>query len=281
MDDPGERQAAEPLLHALNWAFTFGFPIEVWVAIATALGSRRYQPADAETFARAHPDQVEHYDTADGTLYRPPAQPKRQADPELEDRVAVALVGLLGSPVAERPAVRSYLQRYLPAQCADGTGRGIEALRALPADPETDRLLAAALSRRAGRVPTPRRASIRREAIARYTAAGALDEAIEERTALAATLERSGDLEAALGELHQALAEYQDLASRDPFYTRFVALTLLNIGRLRRDTGRRREARAATKAALEMFRALAREDHRFADEVRLAQDQLRQLRWFR
>src|SRR5579884_843307 len=225
MGGPGERQSDEPLRQALTWASTCGFPIEVWLVIASALGSRPYQPADAERFARAHPDQVEHDDTADGTLYRPPAQPTRRADPELEDRVAVALVGLLGSRAAERPAVRCYLHRCLPAQCADGTGRGIEALRALPAHPETERLLAAALSRRAGRVPTPRRASILREAIAHYTAAGALAEATEERGALAATLERAGDLEAAINELNQVLAEYQDLASRDPFYTRRVALT--------------------------------------------------------
>jgi tetratricopeptide (TPR) repeat protein len=295
-------RASEPLRKALNWSFTFGFPVEVWVAIATALAPEgvEYRPRDAEAFARAHPNQVERYDGGEGVLYRPPFDPQTDAfravlaEPGLarqvaeafgpftiEDRVAVALVGLLRSPAKDRPGVWSYLRRYLPAQCADGEGRGIDALGELAGEPEVDRLLATALSRRAARLPARDAIAPRREAIALFESLGERGEAAGERATLSSSLRAAGDLEGALHEMNRALNDYRTLSARNPFHRRFVALTLLNLGTLYRAAGRRRDAVTATKAAVSEFERIAREDHRFADEVRLAKAQLRRIRWRR
>lgn len=295
-------QASEPLRDALNWSFTFGFPVEVWVAVATALAPEgvAYRPRDAEAFARAHPHQVERHEGGDGVLYRPPFDPRAEgiravlAEPSLarrvaeafgpftvEDRVAVALVGMLRSPVKDRPGVWSYLRRYLPAQCADGEGKGIEALSELAGEPEVDRLLAAALSRRAARVPPRDAIALCRRAVVLFESLDEPGEAAGERAALSSKLQAVGDLQGALREMNHALTDHRALCARNPFHRRFVALALLNLGKLYRDAGRRRDALTATKAAISEFERIAREDYRFADEVRLAKTQLRRIRWRR
>jgi hypothetical protein len=81
--------------------------------------------------------------------------------------------------------------------------------------------------------------------------------------------------------MEHALDDYLTLARRQPFQRKFVALTLLNLGRPYSDAGRRRDAIRTTKAAVLEFEAVAREDHRFTDEVLLARQELRRLRWRR
>jgi len=298
MPEKEPRPDTEPLVRALNRAGIGGMPAAVWAAIATALAPAgvHYSPADVESFARAHPDQVDRHETRDGPCYQPPFDPQREAikavlavpsiergvreligPSTVEDDVAVALVGLLRTS-ADDPGVRSYLHLYLPAQCADGEGRGIEALRALAGEREVDRLLVAALSRRAGRVSAPEAVALRREAVELFASTGQPGEAAAERARLASSLQAAGDVPGAVREMEHALDDYRRLAMRDSFQDRFVAVALLNLGRLYSDAGRRGDAVKTLKAAVAGFKAIAREDHRFTEEVLLARQELRRVR---
>ncbi|WP_328606463.1 hypothetical protein OG943_42150 [Amycolatopsis sp. NBC_00345] len=289
----------EPLLDALTRSGIGGFPIEIWLAMANAMAPAgvRYQDADAKALCRARPDQVSAHQTADGMRYQLAVGADGavgrllMSDPSIaaamedtfgpftvEDKIAAALIELLDTPASD-PGVRRYLERHLPAQCADGTGSGIGALRARAGERGIDLLLAKALDRRASRVSSAEKVAMRREAVTLFAAAGAVAESAELRGVLSADLAAAGDLAAAIEELELAAADYRQEAARNSFQLKFVALTELNLGRLYSRAGRRGDARTATKTAVALFASIAAEDHRFADEVQVARRQLKQLRW--
>src|SRR5688500_8691463 len=64
--------AESPLGRALDGAGFGGMPVEIWVAIANgwSVDGPRISVADAETFARAHPEVVRSYKSPDGTRYQ-------------------------------------------------------------------------------------------------------------------------------------------------------------------------------------------------------------------
>jgi tetratricopeptide (TPR) repeat protein len=250
---------------------------------------------DAKEFAHAHPDLVRSYETADGARYKRqmgtgPAtvgeslallaeRDTEPPSPEREDAIALELVALLEKPSADR-GVEDFLQRVLPDQCAGGTGKGIEALRARAGSPEIDTLLARALSARARQVPRNDLAGLR-EAISLFEASDDRAAAAEARGRLAAALEKSGDLQAATAELEQVLAEHRSLALKNVVHGRFIGVTLLNLGRLYGLAGRRREAKQATKAAIAEFRLGASGDRHTLANLSRAKQQLSRLRWRR
>jgi tetratricopeptide (TPR) repeat protein len=289
----------EPLLRALDWAGIMGFPGEIWATIATALAPDgvTYRATDVESFARAHPKQVHRYVAGSGSMYSRERDSGRDAmnavlsEPHIarsidallgpnrvEDRISTALVALYRTHPANDD-VRSYLHRCLPDWCADGTGAGLDALRAAGRAPDVDYLLGGALLKRAAREPAAEGLRLQHEAIERFEAAGHEVEAAEARRGIARSLRASGELDGAVREMERARAAYRVLARTASFHLRFVALTELELGILYREAGRRRDAVAATKAALAGFQQLETEDHRFADEVAEARRQLRQIRW--
>ena len=143
-----------------------------------------------------------------------------------------------------------------------------------------DLLRADALERRATRLPSAQKVIMRQESVTLYAAAGRHAKSAEVRGVLSGDLAAAGDLAGAIEEMRLAGADYQLAAMSDPFYLRFVAVAQLNLGRLHIRAGRRRDARAATKKAVKLFESIAARDHRFADEVRLARRQLKQLGWW-
>lgn len=280
-----QKKPVEPLLNALTRAGIEGFPVEIWLATATAMAPAgvRYQVADAEALCRARPTQVSVHETKEGKRYELQVGADRAAlstpPSTVEDDIAAALIDLLDKPASD-PGVHRYLKRCLAAQCADGTGAGIDALRARADRPDVALLLADALDRRASRLPSSQKVVVRREAVTLFAAAGQLAKSAEVRAVLSGDLAAAGDLTAAIEELRLAAADYQLAALSDPFYLRFVAVVQLNLGRLHSRAGRRGDARAATRKAVALFESIAAQDHRFADEVRLARRQLKQLRWW-
>lgn len=287
-----------PLAKALRRAGFGGMPVEIWVAIANgwSAGGPRISVADAEKFAGAHPELVRSYQTADGTRYdrQTGTGPSTVGEslallaelddegssPEREDAIALELLALLKKPSADR-GVADFLRRALPEQCADGTGKGIEALRARAGAPEVDRLLARALTERALAVSGNDRVGVLCEAMALFQALGDAAAVAETRTALTTTLEGSGDLHAAIAELERALDEYRSLALKNESYGRFIGIALLDLGRLYGATGRRREAKQVTKAAVAEFRWGAAGDRHALADLSRARQQLSRLRWRR
>ncbi|WP_394620237.1 hypothetical protein JNUCC0626_14375 [Lentzea sp. JNUCC 0626] len=290
--------ARTPLARALGRAGFGGLPLEIWVAIANgwSAGGPRISAADAKEFARAHPEVVQSYETADGARYDRPARigPTTVGDTlaslaeldaetssaERADAIALELVALLKKPSPDR-GVAEFLRRSVPDECAYGTGKAIEALRALAGISEIDSLLGTALFKRARRVSPNDQVSLLREAMSLFQAHGDLAAVAETRAALADALEKSGSPHAAVVELERVLTEYRSLAPQNEFYGRSIGVALLNLGRLYEVTGRRKEAKQVTKAAIAEFRWGASGDRHTLANLSRAKDQLSRLRWRR
>jgi hypothetical protein len=290
--------AKSPLARVLGRAGFGGMPVEIWVAIANGWSADgpRISITDAKKFARAHPEVVRSYETADGIRYdrqtgTGPAtvgesmallaeRGTETSSPEREDAIALELLTLLKKPSTDR-GVAAFLRRDLPEQCAGGTGKAIESLRTRAGSPEIDSLLARALTKRTSHVPRSDHAGLLREAIALFQGHDDLVSVAQTRATLAATLESSGDLQAAITELEQQLADCRSLAPKNEVYGRFIGVALLNLGRLYGMTGRRREAKQITKAAIAEFRWGALGDRHTLANFSRAKEQLSRLRWRR
>jgi hypothetical protein len=271
-----------PLGQALRRSADFGLPVEIWVAIANGLSvdGERYGVADAEAFARAHPKVVRRFETHNHFVRyeRSDGAAATHFPPDREGGIAVELLALFGRQFDDDGVV-DYLERCLPDQCADGNGRGLDGLRARAGEPGVDKLRAKTLTKRARYATRAERAGLLREAISVFAGLGDRVAAADARAQLSAILENNGERQAALEELRHLLSDYRGLAQGNSFYDRFVAATLLNLGRLRGDLGDVRQAKEDTKLAVAAFQRVAARDHRFIDEVQLAKAQLSRLRW--
>lgn len=287
-----------PLAQALRRAGIGGLPLEIWVAIANGWSAEgpRISATDAKEFARAHPEVVRSYETADGTRYdRQTGIGPRTVGESMaisaewatatssagrETNIALELVALLKKPSPDR-GVADFLRRNLPEQCAEETGKAVEALRAHAGSPEIDSLLGRALIKRARLVSPSDQVDLLREAMSLFQSHDDLAAVAEIRAKLAAALEESGDPHAAVVELERVQTEYRSLAPENEFYGRAIGVALLNLGRLYGVTGRRREAKQVTKAAIAEFRWGAAGDRHTLANLCRAKEQLSRLRWRR
>lgn len=290
--------AESPLARALGRAGFGGMPLEIWVAIANGWSAEgpRISVADAKKFAREHPEVVRAYETADGRRFsrQMGAEPRTVGEslallaergsalssPEREDAIALELVALLKQASTDRGVI-DFLQRVLPDQCADGTGKGIGALRARAGSPKIDLLLARSLTKRAPNVPQSERVSLLREGLSLFQTLDDLAAVAETRATLAAELEDSGDTRAAIVELEQMVTEYRSLASTNERHGQSIGVALLSLGRLYGAAGRRREAKQTTKAAIAELRVGASGDRHTLANLARAKKQLSRLRWRR